>query len=130
MPNVEKDRRNRIGTGQSFKPGTNTTAAKIPWRGVQIVASTQASKSYRLGSPIPAKGGALVTIACQKATTTNTAWVTLPAGWFFQRTSNSTGATHRKAVFNAGNQTLTLQPISTSRVAIIANVNTVSIGTS
>jgi len=130
MPNVEKDRRNRVGIGQGFKVGANTTAATIPWRGVQVVASTQASKSYRLSAPIPARGGALVTIACQKATTTNTAWVTLPTGWFFQRTSNSTGATHRKAVFNAGNQSLTLQPISTSRVAIISNVNTVTIGTS
>jgi len=130
MPSADKFRRGVGGVAQSYRPGTNTTATDIPWRGVQIVASTQASKKYTLGSPLPRSGGALVTIACQKATTTNTAWVVLPTGWFFQRTSNSTGATHRKAVFNAGNQSLTLQPISTSRVAIIANVNTVTIGTS
>lgn len=130
MPNVDKSRRLVLAPGDTFRAGTNTTAVTIPWRGIQIVASTQASKSYRLTAPQPKSGGALVTIACQRATTTLTAWVTLPTGWFFQRTSNSTGATHRKAIFNAGNQTLTLQPISTSRVAIIANVNSVTIGTS
>lgn len=119
-----------LAPGQGFRVGSNTTAATIPWRGVQVIASTAASKTFRLSAPIPARGGALVTIACQKATTTLTAWLVLPTGWFFQRTSNSTGATHRKAIFNAGNQTLTLQPISTSRVAIIANTNSVTIGTS
>lgn len=105
-----------------------STANNLPWAGNQVIFSTAASKKHFLNAP--AAIGDEVSLFCRRATTTLTAWVVLPTGYSFQRTSNSTGTTHRKAIMNAGNQSLTLVAISTSRVGIKNNVNTVTITTS
>jgi hypothetical protein len=93
-------------------------ATGIPFRGIRMFNSTGAGKLFHLGAP--AKVGAQVRLVCRQGTTTNTAFVVLPTGYSFQRTSNSTGTTHRKMVFNAGNQMAHLLVISTARVAYIA----------
>lgn len=106
----------------------STAGTVLKWQGVQTVYSTSAGKVHTLRAP--KKIGDQVTVFCKKATTTNTAMVVLPTGWAFQRTSNSTGATFRKATFNRGDQSLTLVALTTARVGFVANVNTVTIGTS
>lgn len=117
------------GSGLRLFTRTPTTVGSpIRFYGNTVIYSTAAGKVHNLLAP---KGiGQEVTIFCRRATTTLTAMVVLPTGFAFQRTSNSTGATHRKATFNAGNQSLTLVALSTSKIGIKSNTNTVIIGTS
>jgi len=105
----------------------SSTAATLKWRGNHVIFSTAAGKLHTLGAP--KNVGDEVSIVCRRATTTLTAFVILPTGYAFQRTSNSTGATFRKATMNAGNQALVLRSISTAKVAILSNVNSVTFGT-
>lgn len=114
--------------GESHFTSAASTAATLPFHGVQVIFSTGAGKIHNLRAPVNI--GDQVSLVCRAGTTTKTAMVVLPTGFSFQKTSNSTGATFRKATFNAGNQSLVLASISTSKVAILSNVNTVTIGTS
>lgn len=114
--------------GMSWFTVNSTVGATMKWQGHQVVQSTGASKTFFLRAP--KNIGDTVSVYCKKGTTTNTAWVVLPTGYSFQKTSNSTGATFRKAIMNAGNQSVTLVAISTAKVHILSNVNSVTITTS
>lgn len=105
-----------------------STGISIPFRGSQVIFSTAVSKKHFLTGI--SKSGQGMEVICRRATTTLTAWVVLPAGWAFQRTSNSTGATFRKLIFNSGQQAVTLRTISTSKVAVVTNTGSVSVTTS
>lgn len=105
-----------------------STGTQIPFRGSQVIFSTAAGKKHFLTGMT--KAGQGMEIICRRATTTLTAWVILPSGWAFQKTSNSTGTTFRKLTFNGGLQAVTLRTISTSKVAVVTNTGTVTIGTS
>lgn len=97
---------------------TSTYGSTTPFRGAMLFVSTGAGKQFWLKTP--QKVGATIELYCRKATTTNTAFVYLPTGYSFQRTSNSTGATHRKMIFNAGNQGAILRVLTTARVGYVA----------
>lgn len=114
--------------GMSWFTVNSTVGATMKWRGHQVVQSTGASKTYFLRAP--KNVGDTVAVYCKKATTTNTAWVVLPTGYSFQRTSNSTGTTFRKAIFNSGQQSAMFVAISTAKIHILSNVNSVTITTS
>jgi hypothetical protein len=117
------------GQGLSlFLSNATTAGTQLKFQGVQTLYSTSAGKAHTLRAP--ARVGDTVSLVCKKGTTTNTATVLLPTGWSFQKTSNSTGTNFRKATFNAGNQSLTLVALTTARIGILSNVNTVTIGTS
>ncbi len=105
----------------------SSTAATLKWQGNHVIFSTAASKSHTLRAP--KNVGDEVSIACRRATTTLTALVFLPTGYSFQKTSNSTGTNFRKATFNAGHQSLSLVAISSAKVAVLANTNSVTLGT-
>ncbi|HSE44675.1 MAG TPA: hypothetical protein VLA89_05035 [Gemmatimonadales bacterium] len=106
---------------------SDTTAANLKWHGTSVIFSTAASKKHFINAPNSI--GTYKTIVCRKATTTLTAWVVLPTGWAFQKSSNSTGVTTRKLIFNSGAQSVVLQSVSTSKVAIIGNTNSVTVTT-
>lgn len=94
-----------------------TTAATLKFGGTHVIFSTATTKRYNIAAP---KVGEQVNIVCRRGTTALTANIMLPTGFSFQRTSNSTGTTHRRLVFNAGNQMATLTAISTSKIAFLA----------
>ena len=62
--------------GEADYVRAETTAQTIPWHGTSVLFSTAAAKSWTLGTP--PQIGAVKTIICRKATTTNTCVVTLP----------------------------------------------------
>lgn len=114
--------------GGSQFVASGSTSANLAWHGVNVITSTAASKKFTLNAPVNI--GDEVSVICKKATTTLTAWVLLPSGWAFQKSSNSTAATTRKLIFNSGNQVAVLRSISTSRIVVVSNVNSVSVTTS
>lgn len=114
--------------GDSDITVTESTAANIAFHGTSIVFSSAPAKKHTLSAP-PAIG-TYKTIICKKATTTNTATVYLPTGWSYQKSSNSTGVKTRKLSFNSGAQSVILQSISTSKVAIVGNTNSVTASSS
>lgn len=113
---------------RQFLRSPTTAGSSLRFQGNHVIYSTAATKLHSLLAPKAI--GTEVTVFCRRATTALTAQLLLPTGFSFQRTSNSTGATHRKATFNAGNQSITLVMLSTSKIGIKANTNTVTIGTS
>lgn len=93
--------------------------------GVSIVTSTSSETPFTLASP---GLGVIKSIICLDATTTNTAEVTCVAGVSLYGTTNNSTNT-RVMTFNADNETIVLQGVSTARYAVLSNTNGVSLGT-
>lgn len=112
----EHNKRQLQTPGLSQTVTATSVGTTMAWRGAKTVTSTGAGKLYYLDAPN--RIGDEVRLYCTKGTTTNTAFVVLPTGYSFQLTSNSTGTTTRKVVFNAGNQWAHLVALSTSKVGV------------